>query len=52
MKIGGIAILAVRGMEEVVTALEQLKPQGSLIRIARFEPINVTCLSARKGIST
>jgi hypothetical protein len=49
MKIGGIAILAVRGMEEVVTALEQLKPQGSLIRIARFEPINVTLPFREEG---
>ncbi len=30
-----------RGTEEVDTALDELRPSGSLIRNARFEPINV-----------
>lgn len=37
-----------RGMEEVVSALDKLRPLGSLIRIACFEPISVT-LPFRRG---
>jgi hypothetical protein len=42
MKMGanGVSSL-VRGMEEVVTALEPLSPSRSLIRIARIESMNV-----------
>jgi hypothetical protein len=39
-------------MEEVVTALEQLRPQGSLIRIVRFEPMNVMLPFREEGLST
>jgi hypothetical protein len=38
-----------RGMEEIVDALEKSRPQGSLIRIARFEPINVRRPSDEDG---
>jgi len=41
-----------RGVGEVVSALEQLRPSGSLIRIARFESINVTLPSDEEGAST
>jgi hypothetical protein len=36
-------------MEEVVTALDELRPLGSLIRNARFEPIIVRCPSDEEG---
>ncbi len=38
-----------RGVEEVVSALERLRPCWSLIRIARSEPINVTRPSDEEG---
>jgi len=38
-----------RGVEEVVFALEKLRPLRSLIRIARSEPINVTRPSDEEG---
>ena len=37
-----------RGMEEVVSALDKLRPSRSLIRIACFEPISVS-LPFRRG---
>ena len=38
-----------RGRGEVATALEQLNPRGSLIRVARFEPISVRGPSDEEG---
>ena len=37
------------GAEEVVTALEKSRPPGSLIRIARFELINVSRPTDEEG---
>lgn len=37
----GAVRFQLRGMEEVVTALDKLRPSGSLIRNVRFEPILV-----------
>jgi hypothetical protein len=36
-------------MEEVVSALDKLRPQMSLIRNVRFEPINVTLPFREEG---
>jgi hypothetical protein len=40
-----------RGTEEVRTALDVLRPLGSLIRDARREPINATWLADQAGLS-
>ncbi len=39
---------AERGAGEVVSALEKLRPSGSLIRVACFEPI-IVALPFRRG---
>jgi hypothetical protein len=49
-RLSGIVELA--GMGEVGSALELLRPTGSLIRDAREESINVPCPSDERGRST
>jgi hypothetical protein len=43
--------IAMARMAEVVTALEKLRPLGSLIRDACWEPISGNLSSARRGDS-